>query len=270
MDLLIKWKWLLWAATSVLLFFNIRTPIQQNPVSANETDVNLYDPKYHPNQSIIDYLIFRSLISGKAHMTVTGSSVTRGSGSSHPSKTWRSLIEKNLQNSHPALRQLTVSNHGYSGYTSVDLLQGDVTTPIIEEQPDVLFIETSVINNHNKNVTLADTFSSLDQLHQLYTKALPETRIVLLSPNPCTENKFGPILNQLKLKYTDYITETETYIRNQGWTYFDTHGAMLTYMSSKKVLLPSILKDGIHPNDQGYKIWAVVLWPFMKQKLEQL
>lgn len=261
-----KWKWLIWVAAGALLFFYTRTDTKQDHVSANPTLIKTYDPKYNPNQSLADYLIFRSMISGQAKMAVTGSSVTKGSGSSHQTKTWRGRIEANLRNTNPALKDLIISNHGHSGYTSVRLLEDHVTAPILKEQPDVLFIETSVINNHNKNVSLDDTFNSLESLYKLYTEALPETRVVFLSPNPCTENKFGPTLNQFGLKFTDYVEETATYIKKQGWSYFDTHGAMLYHMSSKDITLPSTLKDGIHPNDRGYKIWADVLWPFVQQK----
>ncbi|QBP39976.1 SGNH/GDSL hydrolase family protein [Paenisporosarcina antarctica] len=260
-------KWLIWIAAGALLFFYIRTDIpNQDQVSATETLIKTYDPKLNPNQSLTDYLIFRAMISGEGKMAITGSSVAFGTGSSHQSNTWRGLIEVNFRNSNPALKKFKISNHGHPGYTSIRLLEDHVTAPILKEQPDILLIETSVINNHNKNVSLTDTFKSLDSLYQLYSQALPETRIVFLSPNPCTENKFGPPLNQFGLKFTDYVNETAIYIQNQGWTYFDTHGAMLYDMNAQNVTLASTLKDGIHPNDSGYKIWADVLWPFLKQK----
>ena len=263
-DRMNRWKWLIWISAGALLFFYSRNDVHQDQVSANESPIRAYDPKDNPNQSLVDYLIFRSMISGEAKMAVTGSSVTRGSGSTSQSKTWRGRIEVNLRNTNPVLEKLKITNHGYSGYTSVSLLEDHVTSPILKEQPDVLFIETSVINNHNKNVSLEDTFNSLDSLYQLYSQALPHTRIVFLSPNPCTSNKFGPSFNQFGLKFTDYVDETSVYIKKQGWTYFETHAAMLDNMSSKNITLPSTLKDGIHPNDLGYKIWADVLWPFMQ------
>lgn len=261
-----KWKWLIWVVAGALLFFYTRTDAKQGQVSANETNIKLYDPKYNPDQSLTDYIIFRAMISGEAKMAVTGSSVTKGSGSSKQSKTWRARIEVNLRNTNPTLEKIMISNYGHSGYTSVRLLEDHVTSPILKEQPDVLLIETSVINNHNKNVSLEDTFTSLRSLYDLYSTALPETRIVFQSPNPCTENKFGPPLNQFGLTFTDYVKETETYIKEQGWTYFNTHDAMLYFMAQNNISLQSTLKDGIHPNDRGYKIWAEVLWSFMKQK----
>jgi lysophospholipase L1-like esterase len=138
--------------------------------------------------------------------------------------------------------------------------------PILAEQPDVLFIETSVINNHNKNVSLEDTFASLDSLYNQYTSALPNTRILFLSPNPCTENKFGPQINELGLTFAEYVNKTANYIQMKGWSYFDTHSAMLYQMNERNITLSSTLKDGIHPNDRGYKIWSDVLWRFMEQK----
>ncbi len=260
-----KWKWLIWIAAGTLLLFYTRTESKQDQASANETVIKTYDPKYNPNQTMIDYLIFRSMLSGEARMAVTGSSVTRGSGSSHTSKTWRGIIEQNLRQSHPILKNLTISNYGHSGYTSVRLLEDHVKNPILSEEPDVLFIETSVINNHNKNVTIEDTFASLDELYSLYTTALPNVRLLFLSPNPCTENKFGPSINQLGLSYTDYIEKTADYIQQKGWTYFDTHSAMTEQMNARNITRPSTLKDGIHPNDLGYKIWGQVLWTFMQK-----
>ncbi len=261
-----KWKWVLWVATGALLFFYTRTDTNQDQVSANETDIKMYNPIFNPDQTVIDYLIFRSMISGEVKMAVTGSSVTKGSGSSHPSKTWRGRIQQNLRALHPSLKDLQISNHGYSGYTSIGLLEDHVMNPILKEQPDVLFIETSVINNHIQNVSLEDTFASLDSLYEQYTTALPDTRILFLSPNPCTENKFGPPLNQLDLTFTEYVDETANYIQNKGWAYFDTHSTMLYQMNAQNITLPSTLKDGIHPNDHGYKIWSDVLWRFMQQK----
>jgi len=261
-----KWKWIIWVAAGALLFFYTRTDTRQDQASANETNIKLYDPKYNPDQTVIDYLIFRSMFSGEAKMAVTGSSVTKGSGSSHTSKTWRGRIEMELRKTHPSLKDLHITNHGYSGYTSLRLLESHVMEPIIKEQPDVLFIETSVINNHNKNVSLEDTFASLDSLYNQYTSALPNTRILFLSPNPCTENKFGPQVNQLGITFAEYINETANYIQNKGWAYFDTHSAMLYQMNANNITLPSTLKDGIHPNDRGYKIWADVLWRFMQQE----
>ena len=263
---MIKWKWILWVAAGALVFFYTRSDKNPDQVSANETDIKMYNPTYNPTQTVIDYLIYRSMVSGEAKMAVTGSSVTKGSGSSHPSKTWRGQIQKNLRALHPSLKDLRISNHGYSGYTSAGLLEDHVMNPILKEHPDVLFIETSVINNHIQNVSLEETFASLDSLYEQYTSTLPNTRILFLSPNPCTENKFGPQVNQLGLLFTDYVNETTNYINDKGWAYFDTHSAMLSEMNEQKIMLPSTLKDGIHPNDRGYQIWSDVLWRFMQQK----
>lgn len=261
-----KWKWILWVAAGALVFFYTRSDTNPDRVSANDTDIKLYDPIYNPDQSITDYLIYRSMVSGQAKMAVTGSSVTKGSGSSHPSKTWSSRVQKHMHQLHPSLQTVHVSNHGYSGYTSTQLVEAHVINPILKEQPDVLFIETSVINNHNKNVSLQDTFTSLDVLYEHYTTALPETRILFLSPNPCTENKFGPRVNQLGLTFIDYIERTTNYIKDKGWAYFDTHNEMLTEMNTQNISLSSTLTDGIHPNDRGYQIWSDVLWRFMQHE----
>jgi lysophospholipase L1-like esterase len=261
-----KYKWLLFLGLGLLLFFYSRTDGKENVSADASSAMRAFDPTYNPDQSIADFLTYRALLTGQAKMAVTGSSVTKGSGSSHQSKTWRGIIQENLRYSHKALRNLTISNHGHSGYTSVRLLEEEVTAPIIEEKPDVLFIETSVINNHNKNVSMRDTIKSLEDLYQLYSEALPDTKIYFLSPNPCTENKFGPPVNSLGLTFTDYVNATAEFIQDKGWPYFDTHASMLDEMKKQQIPLSSTLKDGIHPNDKGYAVWGKVLFPYLVQK----
>lgn len=261
-----NFKWFLFIGLGLLLFFYSRTDGKDSVNADASSAMRSYDPTYNPDQSIADFLTYRALLTGQAKMAVTGSSVTRGSGSSQQSKTWRGISQEKLRHTHKALRNLTITNHGHSGYTSVRLLEDDVTAPIIKENPDVLFIETSVINNHNKNVSMEDTFESLKKLHKLYSDELPDTKIYFLSPNPCTENKFGPKVNALGYTFEDYVESTATFIQEQGWPYFDTHTAMLNEMEKQNVPLSSTLKDGIHPNDKGYAIWGKVLFPYFIQK----
>ena len=52
-----KWKWLIWIAAGALLFFYTRNDTHQDQVSANESSIKSFDPKYNPNQSLADYLI---------------------------------------------------------------------------------------------------------------------------------------------------------------------------------------------------------------------
>lgn len=261
-----NYKWLLFLGLGIILFFYSRTDGKENVSADAAGAMKEYDPTYNPDQSIADFLTYRALLTGQANMAVTGSSVTKGSGSSHQSKTWRAIIQEKLRSTHKSLHNLTISNHGHSSYTSVRLLEDEVTAPILKEKPDVLFIETSVINNHNKNVSMEDTFKSLEQLHKLYSEALPETKIFFLSPNPCTENKFGPPVNELGYTFTDYVNGTAEFIQNNGWPYFDTHSSMLEEINKQNITLPSTLKDGIHPNDKGYAIWGKVLFPYLIQK----
>ncbi|MFC4410475.1 SGNH/GDSL hydrolase family protein [Chungangia koreensis] len=257
---------LLFIGLGLLLFFYSRTDGKENVSADASSSMRAFDPTYNPDQSIADFLTYRALLTGQAKMAVTGSSVTKGSGSSHQSKTWRGIIQEKLRYTHKALRNLTISNYGHSGYTSVRLLEEEVTAPIISEKPDVLFIETSVINNHNKNVTIEETLESLVQLHKLYSEALPNTKIYFMSPNPCTENKFGPEINSLGYTFIDYVNATAEFIKDKGWAYFDTHGSMLEEMEKENIALPSTLKDGIHPNDKGYAIWGKVLSPYLVKK----
>jgi len=260
----VKFFLLLAAAGALLLLF--RPEGRGGKASADVTTIEAVDPLKNPGQPVADYLVYRALTTGEARMAVTGSSVTKGSGSSNQSKTWRALTQAHLRTAYPSLNTLGIENHGHSGYTSVRLLEDEVTGPVIAGRPDVLIIETSVINNHNKNVTLEDTYASLEQLHALYSKTLPETRIIFISPNPTTDNKFGPPVNALGLRFTDYVYGTQDFIEENGWPYINIHDEMLALMDQRGVKLTETLKDGIHPNDLGYRIWADVIWPHLSAK----
>ncbi|EMR07062.1 hypothetical protein C772_00707 [Bhargavaea cecembensis DSE10] len=260
----VKFVLLLAAAGALLLLF--RPEGKGGKASADVATIESVDPLKNPGQPVADYLVFRALTTGEARMAVTGSSVTKGSGASNQSKTWRALTQAHLRTVYPSLNTLKIENHGHSGYTSVRLLEDEVTGPVIAGRPDVLIIETSVINNHNKNVSLDDTYASLEQLHALYSEVLPEARILFISPNPITENKFGPQVNTLGLQFTDYVYGTQAFIENKGWAYINIHDEMLSLMEQRGVRLPETLKDGIHPNDLGYRIWADVIWPHLTAK----
>lgn len=257
----IRWIVIIAIAGALLLLF--RPDGRGGRAAADVQKIESVDPFLNPGQPVADYLVYRALSAGEARMAVTGSSVTRGTGATAQANTWRGLTEQHLRLAYPALKRLKIENFGHSGYTSVRLLEDEVTAPILASEPDVLLIETSVINNHNKNVPLEETYQSLEKLHALYSAELPETRIAFLSPNPCTDNQFGPPVNALGLRFTDYVYGTEAFIREQGWDYVNVHDEMLAEMGSRAIALPDTLKDGIHPNDLGYSIWADVLWPHL-------
>ncbi|MET3576087.1 SGNH/GDSL hydrolase family protein [Bhargavaea ullalensis] len=258
-----RMRWIIVAAAVGALLLLFKPDGRGGRAAADVARIEAVDPFLNPGQPVADYLVYRALSSGEARMAVTGSSVTRGTGATAQAYTWRGLTEQKLRLAYPALKHLKIGNFGHSGYTSVRLLEDEVTAPILAAKPDVLVIETSVINNHNKNVSLEDTYDSLRRLHELYTGALPEARIVFLSPNPCTDNQFGPPVNALGLRFTDYVYGTEAFIRDQGWDYVNVHDEMLAEMQNRDIALPDTLKDGIHPNDLGYAIWADILWPHL-------
>ncbi|AYC30415.1 SGNH/GDSL hydrolase family protein [Paenisporosarcina cavernae] len=260
-----KWKWLIWLLAGVLVVFYSRSLTKQDEAIATQNERKTLDQS---EESIYHHLLAIQKQYGNVKLAVTGSSVTKGSGASHPSKSWRGLLESHLRLSDPSLRNVSIANHGHSGYTSVRILEKAVTEPIIAYQPDVLFIETSVINNHNKNVPMKETLDSLKQLHDYYQAQLPTTYLVFLSPNPCVENKFGPKINELGYSFEDYIEETSLFLMNQGYVYFNSHAHMKQYMEKHQIAISSTLKDGIHPNDKGYQIWYQTLLPFIYEYRE--
>ncbi|MDG5472755.1 SGNH/GDSL hydrolase family protein [Jeotgalibacillus sp. ET6] len=260
------------SAVLLVLLGMVRGEYRYNQVQIQQT-MERINPAHNPDISYLEFLTYRVMKNGSARVATLGSSVTKGVGASSPNFSWRALLQQDIRDASRPLRHVTVSNHGHSGYTSVMLLNQDVLTKVFSSRPDLIILETSVINNYRRSVTLDDTKKSIEQLYSTFKRELPGVEILFISPNPILKENLDPSgLNQLGLTFEEYVDFTQEIILDNGWNYFDTHGHMLAHMDEQNIEKKDILNDKIHPNDLGYRIWHEELYfnalaqPYFGQK----
>lgn len=216
--------------------------IKQQQVSA---DLEKWTPKVGTPRSVIDDLHYLMTKNGSATISTLGSSVTAGVGASDVSRTWSSLILSNLRII-DGLRKVTLNSNGFGGHTSGAILFDKNYEIVISQKPDIVLIETCIINDHDQSTPVAQTLQNIEKIRQIISSALPNAKIIMLSPNPRLEDK----KNNLGLTFADYANKTKELILGKGWEFIDVTS---TYQGKTKELITS---DGIHPNDNGYKLWA--------------
>lgn len=220
------------------------------------------DPKNNPTQATIDFLLYKALTQENVVIAAVGSNGTAGSGASHPSKTWPELLERGLRLEFPELKNLKITKRGYEGYTTTDLINSGKINDVIAGQPDLVILENAVLNNYNQSISLEQTNQEIENLVTSLQTGLPNSKIMLLSPNPIvnSENR-----NNLKLTYLDYLDESMEKITEKKWPYMDSNGEILTKISKENIVLADIMaSDHFHLNDRGYYLWYEVIVDFIK------
>ena len=193
----------------------------------------------------------------EARVYVIGSSVAFGRGASDPMTTsWAGLLKADFEQTNP---DVIFSNLGVPGYTTKDILEKGVLDKLIS--PDVVIFETSLINNYNR-ISLADSTKQIKEIHDKIMDEKPSARIVMVPPNPII---LLPLTKGLRVEgktdmdgysYEEFVKASGEYIESQNWEYIDFWADFEQGMKDKGITLNSLIaKDGIHPNDAGYKLW---------------
>ncbi|MFF2459548.1 SGNH/GDSL hydrolase family protein [Peribacillus simplex] len=220
-------------------------------------------PENNKKQPLIDFLHYKSLTQDKVIVSLVGSNGTSGTGASNASKSWAGLLEKSLRADREDLETLRFINHGHEGYSTEDLLKGRKIEAVIQDDPDLIIFENSLINNHYQSLSLEQTEKDLESIMTKLQKELPNTKVLIISPNPVANSKTE---NSLGLDYLDYIQASEQVIKINKWTYMNSKEEIEKRLSKKNMRLADILtNDNIHPNDQGHYIWFEVMKEYFKQ-----
>ena len=247
---------LLLASTVLLMILGMVRGEYRHKQVEIEKALDRLDPAQNHEITYLDFLTYRVMKNHSARVATLGSSVTKGSGASSPTLTWRALLQNDIRETSRPLKHVTIANHGHSGYTSSMLLRKDIIKNVINNKPDLLIIETSIINNYRKSETLESTESSLKKLYDTFKNQIPGVEILFISPNPIVKDNLNSTgLNDLGLTYEEYVDFTEQVITANEWNYFDTHQHILDELEARRLRLKDILNDPIHPNDLGYSIW---------------
>ncbi|MED4694887.1 SGNH/GDSL hydrolase family protein [Peribacillus frigoritolerans] len=236
--------------------------IKEKEKKEREALIKSLKPENNKQQTLIDYLQFKSLTQDKVIVSLVGSNGTSGTGASNSSNSWAGRLEKSLRSERDDLETLGFINHGHDGYSTKDLFEGKKIEEVISDNPDLVIFENPLINNHYQSISLEKTEKDLKNIMAKLQKDLPNAKILIISPNPVSNSKTE---NSLELDYLDYIKSSEGVIKNNKWTYMNSMNGIERKLKEENMRLADILtNDNVHPNDQGHYIWFEVLNEYFK------
>ncbi|MDW7613469.1 SGNH/GDSL hydrolase family protein [Peribacillus simplex] len=238
--------------------------VKEKEKEEREALIQSLKPENNEKQPLIDYLHYKSLTQDRVTVSLVGSNGTTGTGASNSSNSWAGRLEKSLRADRDELETLRFINHGHEGYSTEDLLEGKKIEAVIQDDPDLVIFENSLINNHYQSLSLEQTEKDLKNIMRKLQKELPNAKVLIISPNPVANSKTE---NSLGLNYLDYIQASEKVIKTNKWTYMNSKEGIEKKLKEKKLRLADILtNDNIHPNDQGHYIWFETLQEYFKLK----
>ncbi|MFJ7363431.1 SGNH/GDSL hydrolase family protein [Peribacillus frigoritolerans] len=238
--------------------------VKEKEKEEREALIESLKPEKNKQQPLIDYLHYKSLTQERVIVSLLGSNGTSGTGASKTSNSWAGRLEKSLRADRDDLERLSFINHGNEGYSTEDLVKGKKIEAVIQDDPDLIIFENSLINNHYQSISLEQTQKDIESIMTKLQKELPKASILILSPNPVAN---GNMENSLGLNYVDYIQASEQVIKTNKWTYLNSKEEIEKKLSKKNMRLADTLtNDNIHPNDQGHYIWFEVLQEYFKLK----
>ena len=147
-----------------------------------------------------------------------------------------------------------ILNRGFGGSQMSDLYYYREEL-ILQYNPKQIFIyegDNDISDGKSVEIIMADT----EKLIAAIRRSLPNVPIVLISPKPSIARK------QLKESYEALNKTFEQWASGQNNISFaDVWTPMIAKNGEVKDDL--FLKDNLHMNDKGYKIWEKVLKPFL-------
>jgi lysophospholipase L1-like esterase len=215
--------------------------------------------------SVIDYLQYVYLKNGSVTISLLGSSATEGTGASKVENSWggrlksnlsKDLLQRNVQN-------LTINNDGFSAYSTEKLITDNKVDLLISQKPELVIFETALLSDYEQNVPVKKTLNNISNIVATIKKSLPNTRIIIQSPNPSTKT-IGK--NKTGITYDEYVKQSSALITSNNWEYIDIFNGYQSKLKEKNLELKDTLFDGLHPNDTGYEIWFGLLNDYLNQK----
>lgn len=178
------------------------------------------------------------------NVAFTGGSVTVGTGSNSQGKNcWRTYTEEWLKKTFP---DAAVNEIGaYIGATSSSWAIARFKREVIEQNPDLLFIEYSV-NDIYTGLNPDTSAAIMDGMIRELNKALPECDVVVISvPNQETYQSDSTTRNAHK--------NAALY---NGAMFLDMQIPLKEAIEKQKQPWSYFITDSVHPNEIGYKVYS--------------
>jgi lysophospholipase L1-like esterase len=200
----------------------------------------------------------------RIQLAIVGDSLARGWGASAPQHTFASLVYSSVRHQYP---RTTLHNLGIPGATTDRIAAGEVSR--IRKDDCTLVVIVSGANDVQKLYTPHHFRTSYGELLKSVRSRLPDAGVVVIglpdvSLSPRIIWPFKPIESWLSRDGSASIArEARTY----GAAFVPLYALSRKEAYRSKSLLSG---DGIHPNDEGYRIMARAALPSITMLLPRL
>lgn len=187
-----------------------------------------------------DKTIYKKIADGDSlSYLIIGDSIGRGSGASEKKYKWNKVLERKMKESHNiTMRGDTLVQSGATAFEGLFKLQADKN--YFSKKYDVIFIlfgenDRKYMNSHDFSIIYEALIRSAKDKH-------PNAEIVTITENPLRDKDFVDAIK----KISDH--------------YHAAHIDMITAFSSYPKSSVALTVDDVHPNDEGYRIYADTIY----------
>ncbi|MFA8437283.1 SGNH/GDSL hydrolase family protein [Pueribacillus sp. YX66] len=169
-------------------------------------------------------------------IVAVGSSATaEGSG------TWTSILQKRLDKAYgKGLFQISVESYGDD--LSINVVQQEKYTSVIEQKPDIVLFEPFLLNDNGK-VAISNTLDSVEIITDRLKEASEQIVIILQPPNPIHN----------AVHYPGQVQALKEFAKEQQLIYLNHWSNWPDYESDE--ILDYIDENSL-PTTQGHQVWA--------------
>lgn len=187
-----------------------------------------------------------------------GDSYTIGTGASHESRNWPSLVAARIESA--TQRRVELVNPAVNGFTTVDLIAKELGY-ISDLKPDLVSVLIGVNDLvqgrrlEQYRESLVEIYDAIPRKAKTAAVSIPNWSIV-----PAARDFGDPSRLRAVTEEFNEVAQREAAAR--GFMWID-----LTEVSSRPMQSPAwIAADNLHPGDDQYAAWADVVWDAVKDE----
>ena len=148
-------------------------------------------------------------------------------------------------------------NFCVSGATTVEVLQGQLDQGVAKD-PDLVTLGIG-INDIGHGLTIDEFAENFERILSTLKEKTHAQIVVTNIPDISSAPVIAPALRErYKKQFVEFNQRLEEIANRHGVTVFDIYSITTRELPSHPEYFS---RDGFHPSDKGYELWAVEMWP---------
>lgn len=163
---------------------------------------------------------------------------------------WANLLKEQMELKYSC----TVKNWGTDGVDSDFILDQINQGKLVEKSDDmvILMIGTNDRLNYSKNGSKEKLYENISNIVDKVQSMNKE--IILMSSIPASKSNEESTKEPKIFHMSDVDQVIQNVARDKGMEYISLYKGMIDYCSAKNIPVDDLLRDGVHPNDEGYLV----------------